>query len=193
MAGKMNPVVIGQTGDCGGTGSRWPDELVISRTGRKVPSELIRLSGHVRQRGHVLQKLGRLDEAEREWREARGIFDDLGESENHGWVLDGLGDVLRGLGRDEEAVAAYERAIAVLGMTADRRTQAWATFSLASIWWDLRDYERAAPGFARAARLAWDANLNALCGVAWRLRALTILHLGWQRIRGRAQRLAHVR
>jgi tetratricopeptide (TPR) repeat protein len=135
--------------------------------------------------GLALRKLGRLDEAESEWREACGIFDNLGEPENHGWTLDGLGDVLHGLRRDEEAVTAYDQAIAVLRMTADRRMETWSTFSLACIWWDLRDWERAVPGLARAAKLAWEADLSRLCGVAWTLHALAVFRLWWQRIRSR--------
>jgi tetratricopeptide (TPR) repeat protein len=138
--------------------------------------------------GLALHRLGRLEDAASEWRQACGIFNDLGESETHGWALDGLGNTLHSLGRNEEAVTAYEQAIAALRTTADHWTQAQSAYSLASIWWDLKDYERAAPGFAQAARLAGEADLNVLSGIAWGFRLHAIRRLWWQRIRGRRRR-----
>ncbi len=65
------------------------------------------------ERGSALHEAGRLDEAERAYREGLAACGD------HPLLLFNLGVVLEDLGRQEDAVAVYERALGIDGAFAD--------------------------------------------------------------------------
>ncbi len=134
-----------------------PASIALFRGALELATEPSQIAGIAGNLGKAYEATQQYEDARVSFERAATLYEALGDTEWHLWMLLSIGNALDGLERDVEAVACYRKTAELAAATGYPAQQAFATSNLGNLFGTRANFKEARVAHAEALRIAWAA------------------------------------